>query len=74
MTVQHTPPAGTYSILDFSTSCSVSPFNVASVVKNPYFTPEDVQNLFHEFADNIGFAIDDDIAGDVWAQSNGYVI
>jgi len=52
----------------------VSPFNVANVVKNPYFTPEDVQNLFHEFADNIGFAIDDDIPGDVSAQSNGYVI
>ena len=62
---------GTYSILDFSTSSSVAPFNVAAVVENPYFTPEDVQNLFHDFAENIGFTIDDDIAGDVWAQSNG---
>ena len=66
--------AGTYSILDFNTSRSVSPFNVAKIVTNPYFSPEDVQSLFHEFAENIGFAIDDDIAGDVWAQSNGYVI
>jgi hypothetical protein len=63
--------AGTYSILDFSTSSSVSPFNVADVVESPYFTLTDVENLFHDFAKNIGFTIDDDIAGDIWAQSNG---
>ena len=68
--------AGTYNISDFdmvtdSDSPLHSPFNVAELVQNPYFTQENVQALFSDCSADMGLAIDDAIARDVWYQSNG---
>ena len=66
--------AGTFSIVYLNPSNSgVSPFNVADVVQCPYFTIDETRKLFGEFAQDIGYSIDDAIVEDVWAKSNGSV-
>jgi hypothetical protein len=68
--------AGTYNISKFdvvldSDSPFRSPFNVADLVQNPNFTLEDIKTFFSACSEDMGLQIDDDIAKDVWYQSNG---
>ncbi len=63
--------AGTFSIVYLNPG--VSPFNVADVVQCPYFTIDETRKLFREFAQDLGYSIDDAIVEDVWAKSNGSV-
>lgn len=51
----------------------VPPFNVADVIKCPYFTVDETRELFCEFAQDLSYLIDDAIVEDVWAKSNGSV-
>ncbi len=62
--------AGTSSIL---TTSAAPPFNVTDFVQSPYFTIDETRKVFSEFAEDLGFSIDDAIVGDVWAKSNGLV-
>lgn len=73
-TVQCIIAAGTYSIVYLNPSNSgVSTFNIVDIVQCPYFTIDEISKLFREFAQNLGYSIDDAIAEDVWAKSNGSV-
>jgi hypothetical protein len=66
--------AGTFSILRLNpTNFSISPFNISDSVQAPYFSIEETKTLFHEFAQDNGITIDDHVANDVWAKSNGFV-
>ena len=49
------------------------PFNVTDFVQSSYFTIDETRKLFREFAEDLGFSIDDAIVEDVWAKSNGLV-
>ncbi|KAM6499476.1 hypothetical protein JOM56_004984 [Amanita muscaria] len=65
--------AGTFDIVHLNPSNSgVSPFNIADIVQCPYFTIDETRKLFHEFAQDLGYSIDNDIIEDVWAKSNGH--
>ncbi|KAM6503837.1 hypothetical protein JOM56_000780 [Amanita muscaria] len=66
--------AGTFGIvhLNPSPTSGISSFNVASVVQNPYFSIHETKKLFHDFAEDLGYLIDEDIIEDVWAKSNGH--
>jgi hypothetical protein len=65
---------GTFSIFGTSTTDrDLSPFNVVTSVQNPYFTLEETQRLFNEFAMDAGITIDPMIIEDIWANSNGCV-
>jgi len=50
----------------------LSPFNVAELLNNPYFTEQQVQYLFDEFAQNEQIRIDNSMVDDIFALSNGY--
>ncbi len=66
--------AGTFSILLFNPSeTSISPFNVSDRIDNPYFTDEEVKNLFKDFAQDNGIIIEDAVIEDIWVKSNGCV-
>jgi hypothetical protein len=66
--------AGTFGVVYLNPSNStISPFNVADHVQNPYFTIENVMKLFHEFAQDNHITIDDAVVEDIWAKSNGCV-
>jgi len=52
------------------TTNAASPFNVDDLVQSPYFTIDETRKLFCEFAENLGYLIDDAIVEDVWAKSN----
>ncbi|KAM6503857.1 hypothetical protein JOM56_000800 [Amanita muscaria] len=66
--------AGTFGIvyLNPSPTSGISPFNVASVVQNPYFSIDETKKLFHQFAEDLDYLIDEDIIEDIWAKSNGH--
>jgi len=73
-TLQCIITAGTFSIISLNTSTrGISPFNVADFVQCPYFTIDETRKLFHQFAQDLDYSIDDDIIEDVWAKSNGSV-
>jgi len=63
--------AGTFGNLRQSNS-TISPFNVAVSIQNPYFTVEDVRKLFYEFAQDQYITIDDAVVEDIWIKSNGH--
>jgi hypothetical protein len=64
--------AGTFSIVYLNPStATIPPFNVASIVQTPYFSIDETRKLFREFAEDLGFPIDDGVVEDVWAKSNG---
>ena len=64
--------AGTFNILLLNPSqSSISPFNITDRIDNPYFTVEQTRTLFHEFAHDQGIMIDEAVADDIWARSNG---
>lgn len=66
--------AGTFDIVNLNPSNStISPFNVADCIQNPYFTVEEVRKLFYEFAQGLHITIDDTVVEDIWAKSNGCV-
>ena len=66
---------GTFSIRHLnSTGQRFSPFNVAEFLRNPYFTLEQTQRLFNEYAQNEKITIDNDIVDDIFSKSNGYVL
>jgi hypothetical protein len=66
--------AGTFDIVNLSPSNStISPFNVADHIQNPYFTVEEARKLFYEFAHGLHITIDDTVVEDIWAKSNGCV-
>jgi hypothetical protein len=66
--------AGTFGIMNLSPSKStISPFNVADPIQNPYFTVEEVRKLFYEFAQDHYITIDDAVVEDIWAKLNGCV-
>ena len=65
--------AGTFSIVYLYPSIGHTPFNIDELVQCPYFTIDETRELFHEFAQDLGFSIDDTIAEDVWAKSSGLV-
>ena len=63
--------AGTFGIVYLNPSTFVfSPLNIASHVKNPYFS---LKELFHMFALDNHITIDDAVVEDIWAKSNGCV-
>jgi hypothetical protein len=67
--------AGTFRILHLSpTNNSLSPFNVSSSIRNPYFSIEETTALFRAFARDNDCVINDNVIVDVWAKSNGYVV
>ena len=63
--------AGTFVHLCPSTR--PTPFGIDDLVQCPYFTMDETRKLFQEFAQDLGFSIDDAIIEDVWAKSNGLV-
>ena len=66
--------AGTLSIIYLNPPASeVSPFNIADIVRCPFFTIDESRKLFLDFAKDSDFSIDDAIAEDVWAKWNGLV-
>ena len=66
--------AGTFGIANLNTlNSTISPFNVANHVRNPYFTVEDVRKLFDEFAQDHHITIAGAVVEDIWAKSNGCV-
>ena len=66
--------AGIFNIVYLDpTNSGVPPFNVADVIKCPYFTVDETRELFCEFAQDLSYLIDDAIVEDVWAKSNGSV-
>lgn len=65
---------GTFSLLHLTTSnLRVSPFNVNYSIRNPYFSFEDTQTLFKEYAQDEGIEIDERIVREIFHNSNGYV-
>jgi hypothetical protein len=69
--IQSIIAAGTWGI--FERPSRLSPFNIGDLVQCPYFTLDETRELFCEFAQDLGFSIDDAIIEDVWAKSNGLV-
>lgn len=66
--------AGTFGVVYLNPSTSeISPFNIASHVKNPYFSLEETRKLFQMFALDNHIMIDDTVVEDIWAKSNGCV-
>lgn len=66
---------GTLSIRHLnSTNVSLSPFNVAESLKNPYFSLQQTRCLFDEYAQDAEITIDHDIVNDIHTKSNGYVL
>jgi hypothetical protein len=66
--------AGIFSILRLNpTDSSLSPFNISDSVQTPYFSIEQTRTLFREFAQDNDIIMDDGVADDVWAKSNGCV-
>jgi len=66
---------GTFNIRRFSTTeYSLSPFNVANAIHNPYFNIGETRALFKEFALDNNFKVADEVVEDIWAKSNGYVV
>ena len=70
--VQCLVAAGTFFNLNLLTGV-LSPFNDVDLVHCPYFTIDEIRKLFREFAQDLSIPIEDDIAVDVWAKSNGLV-
>jgi hypothetical protein len=65
---------GTFSLSHLSpTQNYTSPFNVGDHIQNPYFSKEDVYQLFSEFTQDNNITIDENVIEDVWSKSNGYV-
>jgi hypothetical protein len=65
---------GTFSVLRLSaTRVENSPFNVADLIQNPYFSNSQTQQLFSEFEKQSGIAIDATVVDDIWRQSRGCV-
>ncbi|RPB01778.1 hypothetical protein L873DRAFT_1842228 [Choiromyces venosus 120613-1] len=64
---------GTFSIRHLSsTSMRTAPFNIGELLKNPYFTSQQVHHLFKEYAWDMQIAIDPDIVDDIFSRSNGH--
>jgi len=64
--------AGTFFNLNLLTGV-LSPFNDTDLVHCPYFTIDEIKELFSEFAKDLGRSIEDAIVMDVWAKSNKLV-
>jgi hypothetical protein len=65
---------GTFSLLHLSaTETSISPFNVADYLQSPYFSKEETQRLFHDFARDRRITIEGAVIEDIWFKSNGYL-
>jgi len=65
---------GTFSLLPLTTSNPrVSPFNVNSSIRNPYFSFDDTQTLFKEYAQDEDIEIDELIVEEIFHNTNGYV-
>jgi hypothetical protein len=72
--IQSIVTCGTFSLLHLSpTRLYMSPFNVGEHIQNPYFSKEDVYQLFSEFAQDNNITIDENVIEDVWSKSNGCV-
>jgi hypothetical protein len=72
--IQSVVICGTFSLAHLTaTQKYTSPFNVGDHFQNPFFSKEDVQQLFSEFANENMITIDKDVVEDVWLKSNGYV-
>lgn len=63
---------GTFAILEL-TSFSASPFNVREAVQVPYFTLDEVKDLFRQFEERRGISLDDRIVEDIFTRTSGYV-
>jgi hypothetical protein len=64
--------AGTFSILHLNPTIShSSPFNIADMVQNPYFSLEETRALFHQFRQDNDCKVEDAVVDDIWAKSNG---
>lgn len=73
--VQCVIAAGTLDIVYLNSSTpALSPFNINDYIQSPYFTIDETRKLFRDFAEDSGYSIDDGIAEDVWAKSNGLVV
>ncbi|KAG0011910.1 hypothetical protein BGZ80_000336 [Entomortierella chlamydospora] len=63
---------GTFGLQHLATSRHAPPFNVDVTVKSLYFTQEQTQRLFNEYAADKEITIDDDIVRDIFWKSNGH--
>ncbi|KAF9161413.1 hypothetical protein BGX21_011008 [Mortierella sp. AD011] len=63
---------GTPGLQHLATSRHAPPFNVDITVENPYFTQEQTQRLFNEYAADEEITIDDGIVRDIFWKSNGH--
>lgn len=64
---------GPFSILQL-TGRSSSPFNVRKAVQAPYFTLEEVKDLFSIYEEKKGFELDQRIVEDIFVRTAGYVL
>jgi hypothetical protein len=72
--VRSTIGAGTFSILMLNpANIALPPFNIMSSISVRYFSLEQCNGLFQEFAQDKTLTIPDSIVTDVWALSNGLV-
>ena len=66
--------AGTFSILRLNPSdTSISLFNILDSINTPYFTEEEMRELFNEFEKDYWITVEEAIVEDRWAKSNGCV-
>ncbi|KAF9433089.1 hypothetical protein BGZ76_009907 [Entomortierella beljakovae] len=64
---------GTFSLLGLnSTDQRVSSFNINETIKNPYFTREQTQDLFDNYATDEDITIEESIIQNIFSQSNGH--
>ncbi|ORY98435.1 P-loop containing nucleoside triphosphate hydrolase protein [Lobosporangium transversale] len=64
---------GTFSLQRLRTTDQhISPFNVNNTIRNPYFTLDQTQQLFNDYAKDEMIKIDDEIIRDVHSKSNGH--
>ena len=63
---------GTFSIQNLNLrNQHISPFNVSESLKNPYFSMQQTQRLFDQYAQDEKISIDHDIVKDIYSKSNG---
>ncbi|ORZ08255.1 P-loop containing nucleoside triphosphate hydrolase protein [Lobosporangium transversale] len=64
---------GTFSLQRLRTTDQhISPFHVNNTIRNPYFTLDQTQQLFNDYAKDEMIKIDDEIIRDIHSKSNGH--